>query len=179
MEYARTDKKMSSYNDFERKGLMDQFFAPKIKMEYDEYTVKKGDSLYHIAKNYGVTVADLTDVNMLTSNTIYPGQVLLVPKVLHGTVEFEDYLTVPNDTIVIIARKLGLTPEKIGLYNDFTNLVLEKNQLLKVPRRRVSYVIKEGESLTRILSTTGKTAEDLIKLNASEWLKSGNSIIVS
>lgn len=51
-----------------------------LRIEYVEYTVKKGDSLYNIAKKYDTTVSDLTDINMLTTNTIFPGQVLLVPK---------------------------------------------------------------------------------------------------
>ena len=53
-----------NYNDFGQ------------NVEYIEYTVKKGDSLYNIAQNYNTTVATLTDINMLTSNNIFPGQVL-------------------------------------------------------------------------------------------------------
>lgn len=31
-----------------------------LRIEYVEYTVKKGDSLYNIAKKYDTTVSDLT-----------------------------------------------------------------------------------------------------------------------
>lgn len=42
--------------------------------------IKKGDSLYNIAKKYDTTVSDLTDINMLTTNTIFPGQVFVSTK---------------------------------------------------------------------------------------------------
>ena len=57
-----------NYNDFGQ------------RIDYVEYVVKKGDTLYTIAKKYDTTVASLTDINMLTSNAIFPGQILLVPK---------------------------------------------------------------------------------------------------
>ena len=56
-----------------------------LRIEYVEYTVKKGDSLYNIAKKYDTTVSDLTDINMLTTNTIFPGQVLLAVSYTHLT----------------------------------------------------------------------------------------------
>ena len=46
---------------------------------YEEYVVKPKDSLYTIAKEFKTTVAELTDLNMLTTNVLYPNQVLLVP----------------------------------------------------------------------------------------------------
>jgi len=42
------------------------------------YTVKPGDTLYRIAKAHGLTVAELMRLNGLTSERIYPGQVLRV-----------------------------------------------------------------------------------------------------
>ena len=52
----------------------------ELRNNYTEYVVQKGDSLYTIAKKYGITVSELTDINMLTTNVIYPNQVLLVPQ---------------------------------------------------------------------------------------------------
>lgn len=50
----------------------------------ETYTVKKGDTLTKIAKQYNTTVASLVELNGITNpNLIYPGQVLTVS----GTVE--------------------------------------------------------------------------------------------
>lgn len=40
------------------------------------YTVKKGDNLFRIAKNHGVTLNNLKKINKLNSNIIKPGQKL-------------------------------------------------------------------------------------------------------
>ncbi len=45
-----------------------------------KYTVKKGDSLWVIARRFGVKVADLKQVNNLTSDTIQEGKVLILPQ---------------------------------------------------------------------------------------------------
>ena len=43
------------------------------------YTVKKGDSLWKIAKSYKTTINDIVNLNNLKSTTIKIGQVLLIP----------------------------------------------------------------------------------------------------
>ncbi|HHU24521.1 MAG: LysM peptidoglycan-binding domain-containing protein [Bacilli bacterium] len=147
---------------------------------YDEYVVKQGDSLYQIAKLFNTTVADISDANMLTSSTIYPGQVLLIPKAgMQQFTVFEDYRTVEGDTIVGIAQKTGTTPALLGTYNDFGALKLEKNQVVKIPRRGSTYQIVEGDTVSRIINQTGKTAQELLELNASNWLKKGATIRIT
>lgn len=43
------------------------------------YTVYKGDTLYLIAKKYGVSTQELQRLNNLSSSAIYPGQTLRIP----------------------------------------------------------------------------------------------------
>ncbi|MBE3584575.1 MAG: LysM peptidoglycan-binding domain-containing protein [Thermoanaerobacter sp.] len=45
-----------------------------------KYTVRPGDSLYAIALRYGASVEALKNANNLTSDLIYPGWVLILPR---------------------------------------------------------------------------------------------------
>ena len=154
-----------NYNDF---GL---------RVEYVEYTVSKGDSLYEIAKKYNTTVATLTDVNMLTNNTIFPGQVLLIPKAVDSSNDyfFESYSVQPGDNLELVANKLGVDPVLLGLYNDFSSYQLVEGQTIKIPRNN-TYTVKQGDTVDTILKTTNRTSEQILRANASNWLKSGAKI---
>lgn len=46
---------------------------------YQTYIVKRGDTLYSIARDYGVSVNDIKSLNNLSSNVISIGQDLLIP----------------------------------------------------------------------------------------------------
>ncbi len=46
----------------------------------DVYIVRKGDTLFSIAKSYGVTVESLKKINNLISDIIQPGQKLTIPR---------------------------------------------------------------------------------------------------
>ena len=83
-----------------------------LRIEYVEYSVKKGDSLYAIAKMFNTTVSELIDINMLTSNTLFPGQILLVPKknATDSGFDFYIYNTVEGDTIEKISDKENIDP---------------------------------------------------------------------
>lgn len=43
------------------------------------YTVQRGDTLWLIARKYGMSVSDITKANNLTSDYLYVGQTLLIP----------------------------------------------------------------------------------------------------
>lgn len=147
------------------------------RVDFFEYTVKKGDSLYTIAKKYNTTVADLNDINMLTNTTIFPGQVLLIPKgtAYEKDIYFENYVVKPGDTIEIIARKLGVDPIQLGVYNDFAVVEIAQGQTLKIPREN-TYIVKQGDTVDTILESTKKTADQLLRANAGAWLKTGSKI---
>ncbi len=50
------------------------------KQKYIYYTVKRGDSLYKIAKRFNVTVKEIMELNNLVKDLIYPGQQLKISK---------------------------------------------------------------------------------------------------
>ena len=54
--------------------------VPKSKESYIIYKVKKGDSLYQIAKKNNTTVEEIKKLNNLTSNILSINQELKIPR---------------------------------------------------------------------------------------------------
>jgi len=96
------------------------------------YTVKRGDSLYSIARTYGTTVDDLKKVNNLISNTLSIGQVLNIPG-KNNTNVGNTYTVKSGDTLYSIARAFNTTLNDIKLLNNLTSNVLSVGQILKIP----------------------------------------------
>jgi len=53
--------------------------APAASGSRNTYTVQPGDSILDIASQFNVGIAELLRVNNLTSQTLAPGQVLIIP----------------------------------------------------------------------------------------------------
>ncbi len=163
---------------------MNRFGLKNVNLRNDfedekKYIVKKGDSLYKIGKEYGVDINSLISANNLTSNLIYPNQVLVIPKKVNGeSIYFEEYVVKPNDTLELISQKNNIDLDELAKYNDLTKLILIEDQILNIPRNLKKYVISSGDNLDIILDKTNMTLDELIELNIDEWLKSGNTIIV-
>ena len=145
---------------------------------YEQYVVQKGDSLYSIAKKYGTTIAEIVDFNTLTSNVIYPNQVLLIPLTDNDEVYVEQYITKNDDTIEKIANVLKVTPSELGKYNDFGKIYLKANQTISVPKTLRTYKIAPGDTLTIIMEKTGLSAMEILELNANNWLKTDSIIYI-
>lgn len=143
------------------------------------YVVKSGDSLSKIAKKYGVPVKTIMDENNLSSTTIYPKQVIVIPmEITNVGMFFEEYEILPNETLEIIANKLGVTPDLISRYNDISRLILMENQTLKIPKVMNTHTIMENDTLESILKKYNMTAEELIEYNNDSWLRPFNVINV-
>jgi len=95
---------------------------------YETYTIKKGDTIYGISKQYNINPELLSLVNGLNMNDyIYDGQKIMIPK--SG---YSYYLTKSGDTLNNI-----LSLFNVG-YNDFNNInkdiLLEEGQLFAYKR---------------------------------------------
>lgn len=151
----------------------------KRLMSSGEYVVQRGDTLYKIASNHGVSIEDLIAANNLVSNVIYPGQVIILPKTVpSGSVYFEEYTVLVDDTLEKIANKLNIRLDLLTKYNDVTKLLLAENQIIKIPRKYNLYTIKPGDTLESILINNNMTLEDLVMANLETWLAVGQTIFI-
>ncbi len=98
---------------------------------YLTYTIKRGDTLYDIAKSYDTTVNAIKSLNNLTSDILSIGQVLKIPK--NEEVNYITYIVMKNDTLYSIARRYNTTVNAIKSLNNLTSDILQIGQVLKIP----------------------------------------------
>ncbi len=99
----------------------------------DTYIVKAGDTLYGIAKRFGLTVDELKRINGLNNNILSIGQVLLVNNGKEEYMpEMNIYTVQPGDTLYSIAKRFGITVTTLKEMNGLTNNLLSIGQTLIV-----------------------------------------------
>lgn len=133
------------------------------------YTVKAGDTLYGIAKEYGLTVDELKSMNNLKSNSLTIGQMLLVSgtgEKLEDTTDYDTYIVKSGDNLYAIARMYGTTVDKLKDINNLSSNLLSIGQKLLVPKASSKqYVVQSGDNLYKIAQNNGTTVTDIINLN--------------
>ena len=150
------------------------------------YTVKKGDTLYKIAKTYGTTVSEIAQINQISNpNLIFPGQVLRILE--NSTVQGNEergtgsivYTVKPGNTLSQIARAYNVTVSHIVEINDIQNpnLIFPGQELritestsmelfeLGNPNQDITYIVRRGDTLTKIAKKFGVTVDYLVNKN--------------
>lgn len=96
----------------------------KMDRSYKYYTVKKGDNLYQISKNYNVDYNLLLKLNGLDKDDyIYPNQTITLPQ--SG---LDVYLTKQGDTLKSIEENLNTSTDE--LLNNNKNIYLAPEQII-------------------------------------------------
>ncbi|MDI6871454.1 MAG: LysM peptidoglycan-binding domain-containing protein [Bacillota bacterium] len=143
------------------------------------YTVQPGDTLWLIAQRFGTTVEALRRANNLTTDVIYPGQVLFIPGAaapppppppgpppapLPGTMT---YTVQPGDTLFLIAQQFNTTLEELRRLNNIQGDLIYPGQTLLVPTAGIpqTYTVQPGDTLYFIAQRFGTTVAELRRLN--------------
>lgn len=163
-----------------------------------KYTVKRNDSLWAIAQQYGISVQDIINANGLSSTELQIGQVLTIP-VSGGSSETPpssgdnsstNYYTVKrNDSLWSIARDNGTTVDAIINANNLTSTELQIGQRLIIPSSSTdndntsntsTYRVASGDSLYSIAKKFNTSVNELTRLNNlnSTLLQIGQILIV-
>ena len=143
---------------------------PEANTNQNVYVVKKGDSLWNIANKYGTTVANLKQLNNLTSNNLSIGQQLFLTAQTPNLASSENtYIVKSGDSLWSIANRYGTTVANLKQLNNLTSNLLQIGQILKLPgdgtNTKNTYIVKSGDSLWSIANRYGTTVAALKQLN--------------
>ncbi|WP_243385554.1 muramidase family protein [Bacillus kexueae] len=108
------------------------------------YTVRAGDSLWTIARAYGTSVDDVKRLNGLTTDRLFVGQVLIVPKAQEGVqtknqITYTTHVVQPGDTLWDISIQYGIPQRELLEVNQLTtNSALSVGQTLTIPVHHIA-----------------------------------------
>ncbi|MGE8203227.1 LysM peptidoglycan-binding domain-containing protein [Heyndrickxia sp. NPDC080065] len=123
------------------------------------HVVSKGDILWKISRQYGVSTNQIVKVNGLENpNSLVIGQALLIPE------PYLQYRVSPGDTLGNIAIRFGTTVQEIMQTNHLTspsNIYPGKRLTLPV----IYYTVKEHDTLYNIARQYGTTVQAIMQTN--------------
>jgi LysM repeat protein len=151
------------------------------------YVVKKGDTLYGISNQFGVSVTELARINNVNANNLQIGQTLTIPsKEGNNPDNMFMYTVKKGDTLYKIALIYNTTVKKIMDLNNFTSTKLSIGQIIRIPETFTkeedfylpsftSYTVKKGDTLYNLSKTYNVPVDTIIKDNSltSSSLKIG------
>lgn len=131
--------------------------------EYQYYSVKAGDTLTRIAKNYGVTVSDLMTANDLSNaDKIYTGQIIKVPL---------SSASAKGNTLV--SSRISMTVVEADIKDVLSAIALNAGYYI---------IMEEGKSETVTVTlqemSALKAIDYVTRLVGMTFLKDGNTIYV-
>ena len=148
------------------------------------YTVKRGDTLYSIAKKFNTSVLNLKTLNNLINDNLTVGQVLLVSSDMEEVPNNnqDEYIVEEGDTLYSIANRFNVSVSDLIDYNELPTTFLNKGQVLKIPNNssNILYVVKKGDTLYNIAKNYNTSIDNLKKLNnlTSNFLSIGQELYI-
>ena len=132
------------------------------------YIVLEGDTLFGISKQFGVSVSEIKSANKLDSNTIFVGDVLIIPT---NETSFL-YIVKSGDTLYSISRKYNVSVNEIKRVNNLTNNIIGVGEQLRIPINSngasddyIVYTVKVGDNLYSISRKYGVSVDSIKNIN--------------
>ena len=131
------------------------------------YIVLEGDTLFGISKQFGVSVSEIKSANKLDSNTIFVGDVLIIPT---NETSFL-YIVKSGDTLYSISRKYNVSVNEIKRVNNLTNNIIGVGEQLRIPINSngvsddyIVYTVKVGDNLYSISRKYGVSVDSIKRI---------------
>lgn len=158
--------------------------TPEIPQESGTiiYTVKSGDSLSEIARDYGTTVNSIVSLNTFITNPdlIYPGQQLTIRSNSsdnnNGNSSSTVYTVVRGDTLSKIARDYNTTVSNLVITNNISNpnliypgerIIISTGNTINLGNEcgKILYTVKIGDTLSELANKYDTTVNEIATLN--------------
>ena len=118
----------------------DQEFIFPQETQYHTYYVQRGDSLYSIARNFGISIDTIRRENNIWNNYLITGQRLRIP-----ANNLIIYRVRSGDSLYRIARRFGVLISEIRNSNNLNSTFLYPGQELLIPGK------EENNTLTIVV----------------------------
>lgn len=116
------------------------------------HEVEPGESLWSISQQYDMTVEELTELNELESNSIYPEQQLHIDQ--DGTA----YLIEPGDSLYNIAIEHHVTVDELTVLNELSSDLIVAGETLAVTGSAVTKKETQQQSKSQTKTANKKSA---------------------
>ena len=184
IEYGFLDSKQDDVNQLKNNSVdyaeaVVEAIAEYLNIPYGNeninYVVKKGDSLWSIAKKFSTSVNEIKNLNNLSTNLLTIGMNLKISP-------FEDYLyTVKRgDTLYSIAKANNKTIDEIKQLNNLQTDNISLGQKLIIKENNNTYIVKPGDTLYSIAREYNKTVDEIKMINnlKNNLLSIGQELII-
>ena len=143
---------------------------PYTPVSDDIYIVKKGDTLWDIARKYGMTVNELKALNNLSSNLLKIGQTLKIKQTdskeeSEQTKPLNTYTVQKGDNLYSISNKYNTSVDELKKINNLSTNIIQIGQVLKIPSKYSEYTVKKGDTLWAIARDNNTSVSTLTKIN--------------
>ena len=155
---------------------------PYTPVSDDIYVVKKGDTLWGIAKKYNISINDLKELNNLSTNVLKIGQTLKVKTNIKSeeSQTINTYTVQKGDNLYSIANKYNTSVDKLKELNNLSTNIIQIGQVLKIPSQYKEYIVKKGDTLWKLAQENNTTVSMLNQINNlnSTTLQIGQKLLI-
>ncbi len=149
---------------------------------YTVYTAKRGDTLYKIATEYGITPEDIIDFNKLNTQNLVIGQQLLIPisnETPDNSTETISYTVQDGDSLWKIANTCSIDVNEIIRLNNLETTIIRRGDILLLPascnignnnqenvnQDDIKHVVARNDTLYSIARKYGTTVNEIMEYN--------------
>lgn len=149
----------------------------------EEYTVMPKDTKYGIARKFGITLAELEDLNPNLEDVLSVNTKLIVPtkKVIEtgeiDTDTFEFYEVKAKEGFYRLKVKFGLSEEEIIALNPYAKDGLKEGMILKVPTAKGDLSKEDISTIDLEKKITNKKTKNIALMLPFRLMRSGSDSI--